>query len=159
SAQDLLNPKWKGKIIAADPTVSGAGSNDAARLYAQFGEDYLKKFYVGQQPMIMRDRRQITDAVAHASYPIAFGASSEDLDRLIKEGCRLRPVDALSDLPASTSSGVGMVALLKDAPHPNAARLFINWIASKDGLEVFSRSRGEAPVRNDIDVSYLPRNV
>jgi iron(III) transport system substrate-binding protein len=52
------------------------------------------------------------------------------------------------------------MVLLDKAPNPNAARLFANWIASKEGLEVFSRARGEAPTRNDIDATaYLPKEI
>ena len=159
SGWDLLDPKWKGKIIVHDPTVPGAGSNDAARLYAQFGWDFLKKFYVDQRPMISRDRRQVTDAIVHGTHAIGFGGSSDDLIRLMQEGYPLRPVDSLPDLPASTSAGVGQVALLKNAPHPNAARVFINWIASREGLEVFSRTRGDATARKDVDESSLPPSV
>jgi iron(III) transport system substrate-binding protein len=151
TAQDLLDAKWKGKIITHDPTVAGAGSNDAARFYHQFGEEFVKKLYVEQKPMISRDRRQVTDAVVHGIYPIAFSASGEDLSKLIKEGFPIRAVDTLPDMPGGTSAGIGEVALLNKAPHPNAARLFINWIASKEGLEVLARSRGDAVTRNDID--------
>ena len=43
------------------------------------------------------------------------------------------------------------------APHPNAAALFANWISSREGLEVYSKSRQEAPTRNDIDEArFLP---
>jgi iron(III) transport system substrate-binding protein len=52
------------------------------------------------------------------------------------------------------------MVLLDKAPNPNAARLFANWVASKEGLEVFSRARGEAPTRNDINAeAYLPKEI
>jgi len=157
TAQDLLNPKFKGKIVVHDPTVPGTGSNDAARLYVQFGEDYVKKLYIDQKPMILRDRRQITDALVRGAYPIALGAEDGDLERLRKEGVPLHFIYSLSDLPGSLSAGIGQAALFNHAPHPNAAKLFINWIASKEGLEVFARARGEAPTRNDIDaLAFLP---
>jgi len=157
SAQDLLNPKWKGKIIVHDPTVPGTGSNDAARLYVQFGEEFIKKLYVDQKPMILRDRRQISDGLIRGVYPIALGAEDDEMERLRKEGLPLYPIYSLSDLPGSLSAGVGQVALMSNAPHPNAAKLFVNWIASKEGLEVFSRTRGGAPTRNDVnELSFLP---
>jgi iron(III) transport system substrate-binding protein len=160
SAKDLLNPRYRGKIIIHDPTVPGAGSNDAARLYVQFGEEFIKKLYVDQKPMISRDRRQVTDAVIHGTYPIAFSASSDELARLVKEGLPLKGIESLPDLQGSLSAGVGEVGMIVNAPHPNAAKLFVNWIASKEGLEVFSRARGDAVTRNDIDeLSYLAPEI
>ena len=49
---------------------------------------------------------------------------------------------------------------MSHAPHPNAAKLFVNWIASKEGLEIFARTRGGSPTRNDIDeAKFLPAEV
>jgi ABC-type Fe3+ transport system substrate-binding protein len=157
NAKDLLDPKWKGKIVAHDPTVPGTGSNDAARLYVQFGEDFIKKLYIDQQPRILRDRRQITDGIMRGTFAIALGAEDDDMEKLAKDGIPVQAVYELGDLPGSTSAGVGQVALMSHAPHPNAARLFINWIASKEGLEIYSRNRGGAPTRTDIDAkSFMP---
>ena len=160
TAQDLINPKFKGKIITADPTLPGIGSSDSARFYVQFGEDYVKKLYIDQQPMISRNRRQIGDAVARGAFPIALGAEDEEMERLQKEGFPIKRVYSLSGLSDIVSPSVGHVAMFNNAPHPNAAKLFVNWIASKEGLEVYSRARGGVPTRNDIDAAaYLPAEV
>lgn len=160
SAEDLLDPKWQGKIGAHDPTTSGSGNGQSTRFYVQFGEDFLKRLYVGQKPVINRDRRQLTDGVARGTFPIALDGEDESLRRLKKDGL---PVDAIykfKDMGGTVSSGIGQVALLDKAPNPNAARLFVNWIASKEGLEAFSRARGEAPTRSDIDAAaYLPVEI
>jgi hypothetical protein len=66
SARDLLNPKWRGKIGADDPTVIGSGASVAARLYAQLGEEFIRKLYVDQKPGFTRDRRLINDWLARA---------------------------------------------------------------------------------------------
>ena len=160
SAMDLLDPKWKGKISAHDPRVAGSGIGQATRFYLQFGEDFLKKLYVGQQPKIERDRRQLTDAVARGATPIALDGEDESLRRLKADGLPIDAIYKFPDMGGTVSSGIGQMVLLDKAPNPNAARLFANWIASKEGLTVFSRARGEAPTRNDIDATaYLPAEI
>jgi iron(III) transport system substrate-binding protein len=159
SAEDLLNPKWKGKIALQDPTIPGSGSNQAAHLYYQLGEDFVKQLYVDQKPMISRDTRQITDGLARGTYPITLGAEDADVEKLRKEGIPLAILEKFSDLYPEISASFGQVALLDNAPHPNAAKVFVNWIASKEGSEVFNRAMGTVPTRNDIDESFVPAQI
>ncbi len=156
-SSDLLDPKWKGKISAHDPTVSGSGVGQATRYYLQFGEDFLRKLYVDQKPVIARDRRQLTDWVARGTYPISLDAEDDTMERLRKEGLPIQAVNRLEDMGGTVSSGIGQMGLVDRAPHPNAAKVFVNWMASKEGLEIFARARGEAPTRADIDAAaFLP---
>jgi iron(III) transport system substrate-binding protein len=160
SAQDLLNPKFQGKIVTSDPTLPGVGSADMARYYVQFGEDFVKKLYIGQKMVFSRDRRQIGDGLARGAYPIALGAEDEEMERLQREGFPIHRVYSLEGMSDIVSPSVGHVGLFNNAPHPNAAKLFVNWIASKEGLEVYSRARSGVPMRNDIDAGkYLPAEV
>jgi len=157
SMKDLLDPKWKGKIMTRDPTVGGSGSNDATKLYLMFGEEFVKGLYVDQKPIITRNRRQITDWLARGVHPISLTASDSEVQRMQKEGFPLDIIYNLSDLPGIVSGGDGMMALMNRAPHPNAAQVFVNWMASREGLEVFSTSRLRATTRNDVDESFLPK--
>ena len=160
SAQDLINPKFKGKIITSDPTLPGIGSSDNARFYVQFGEEFVKKLYIEQQPMLSRDRRQIGDSLARGAYPIALGAEDEEMERLQKEGFPIARIYSLEGMSDIVSSSVGQVVIFNNAPHPNAAKLFANWIASREGLEIYSRNRGGVPTRNDIhEERYLPAEM
>ena len=68
-----------------------------------------------------------------------------------KEGLPLVSVHSLPDLPGTVTVGNGLVGLFKDAPHPNAAKLFVNWLASREGLEVYARAAKWPTTRNDID--------
>jgi iron(III) transport system substrate-binding protein len=159
SAQDLLNPKWKGRIALEDPTVTGSGSNHAAHLYLQLGGDFIRKLYIDQKPMISRDTRVLTDGLLRGIYPITLGAEDAEVDKMRKEGMPLALLQGFSDLYLETSSGYGQLGILSNAPHPNAAKVFANWMASKEGSELYSRARGASATRNDIDESFLPPEV
>lgn len=153
SVQELLDPKWKGKISSLDPTVSGPGQAEATRFYLQLGEEFVKRLYIEQKPVISRDKRQIVDWLARGSYPVSISAETEFVVELKKQGF---PVDMVSlpDAPGTLTAGNGLLALMNRAPHSNAARLFVNWIASKEGAEILGRARQKPTTRSDIDESY-----
>ena len=159
SVKDLLNPKWKGKIALQDPTISGSGSNQAAHLYLQHGDDFIKQLYVDQKPVISRDTRLITDGLARGTYAITLGAEDGKVEALRKEGVPVSILANLTDLYSEVSASFGQVAIMDSAPHPNAAKVFVNWIASKEGSEVFNRAVGTVPTRSDIDESHLPPEI
>jgi len=155
SVKDFLNPKWQGKIVVLDPTNRRAGTSDAAQLYHRFGEEFVKKLYVDQKPFISDDARQLADWLARGTYPISIGAEAQEIERLQKEDFPVMSIVDLNDAPPSVSGSNGMIALANKAPHPNAARLFVNWIAAKEGAEAYSRALFKPTTRTDVDESFL----
>jgi iron(III) transport system substrate-binding protein len=153
SVQELLDPKWRGKISSLDPTISGPGQAEAARFYLQLGEEFVKRLYIEQKPVFSRDKRQVVDWLARGTYPVSISAETEFVVELKKQGL---PVDMISlpDAPGTLTAGNGLLALMNRAPHPNAARLFVNWIATKEGMAFLGRARQKPTTRSDIDESY-----
>ena len=155
SSKDLLNPKWRGKISAEDPFVSGSGANSVAGFLVQLGEEFLKKLYIDQKTVISRERRQFTDWLARGTYPICLNCRQDDVRPLQKEGFKLTELYEMSDIPAHVNGSPWLLTVANKPPHPNAARIFANWIASKEGLELYSRGYGTATLRTDVDESFL----
>lgn len=148
---DLLNPKWRGKISMEDPTVTGQGAGNAAYIYLRKGEEFFRRLYVDQQPVFSRDDRQMADWLARGIYPVTNGLSPEAVQPLIQEGLPAKSIGLLGET-GWLASGGSSVGLLSNAPHPNAAKLFINWIASQEGQTIYSMAETRVARRADVPV-------
>jgi iron(III) transport system substrate-binding protein len=151
---DLLNPKWRGKISVEDPQTAGSGQNRAIYIYAIKGDDYFQRLYVGQQPAFSRDTRQMEDWLARGTYPVTLGLNVNDVEPMEQD--RL-PVKLLGTLDATgyVTGGFSVLGLFAGAPHPNAARLFVNWITSPEGQQVHANAEKQAPMRRDVPAPWL----
>jgi iron(III) transport system substrate-binding protein len=160
SAKDLLNPKWKGKIATEDPRLpGGSGVQSAVHFYTQLGPEFVKQLYVDQEPVIQRDRRILTDWMARGTQPICLTCHIDDARTLIKEGYKLVEVFELSDMKNRITPTPSLLSFANKAPHPNAARIFVNWMASKEGLELYSHHAMSATLRTDVDESFLDQHI
>ncbi len=161
SAQDLVNPKWKGKIATEDPKLdSGSGGNKAALFYNQLGPEFVKKLYGDQKPALSRDRRQLIDWLARGTYPICLTCRADDAAPLQEEGFKLMEVFELAGMESIVNATPFLLTVANKAPHPNAARVFVNWMATKEALEIYSRGYKSATLRNDVDELFLdPRAI
>jgi iron(III) transport system substrate-binding protein len=154
---DLLDPRFRGRIALSDPNVAGPGANAVAYLLSVVGEDYVRRLYQDQRPALERDYRQLSDWLARGTYPIVSGIRSSDVESLRRDGFPVAVVlGERTEVPPAVSAGGGLATMLNGAPHPNAARLFMNWIVMREGQEVWNRSQVWVSVRTDVDNSWAP---
>jgi ABC-type Fe3+ transport system substrate-binding protein len=158
-AQNLLDPKFKGKIVSEDPVSVGKARHWATQFYIQRGEEFVKKVYLNQQVVYSRDARQMNDWLARGTYPICLSCREEHLALLRSEGFNISRGFTFSDMTPTLGASPWLLAALSNPPHPNAARVFVNWIASKEILEIYSRAVGYATTRSDVDESFLLSEV
>lgn len=161
TAKDLLNPKWRGKIVTDDPTSrSGSGGNAAASIYSQLGPEFAKALYIDQKPVVSGERRQLTDWLARGIYPICLTCRADDVRPLQQEGFKIYEVYELEGLQNRMNSSPFLVSVANKAANPHAAKVFVNWLAGKEALTIYSRGFGSATLRTDVDESFLdPRAI
>jgi len=153
SYDDFLQPKWKGKIGFLDPRTPGAGDSNWAHMWAVKGEDYLKKF-IAQEIVLGRDQRLLGENLAKGNVAVMIGLTSYSLHPFIKAGLPVKPVQALKEGTYGTG-GSGNLAIIKAPAHPNATKVFVNWLLSRDGQEIVAKALGQATRRLDVDTKWL----
>ncbi len=153
SYKDLLNPKLKGVIVMADPTVVGGGNSWVHISYRLMGEDYLKEL-IKQEPVITRDFRLMTEWLLRGKSAVAIGADTGTIVSAAKDGA---PVALLPPFIEGADIGLagGVVGVLDKNPHPNATRVFINWVLGKEGGTILSRATSMASRRLDVPTDHL----
>jgi ABC-type Fe3+ transport system substrate-binding protein len=153
SLADLLNPKWSGKIGYLDPRTPGAGSSMWSFLWKLKGEEYLKKL-ASQKLFLSRDQRVLAESLAKGKVAVVMGLSYYSYLPFVKAGLPVKSISIPRD-EIYVSGGSGNVAMIKGAPHPNAAKVFLNWFLGQEGQETYSRAMGQATRRLDVNTQWL----
>jgi iron(III) transport system substrate-binding protein len=159
SYHDFLHPKWKGKIAARDISDAGGGSSPMRFFYhnPELGPNFIHRLFSETDVTMFRDSRQAVDWLASGKVAICFFCTGtevakrqalpvEELTKLLKEG-------------AGLSGQVGYVGLLNKAPHPNAAKVFINWFLSREGQITFQEEQAKAGNPRDSLRIDIPKDV
>jgi iron(III) transport system substrate-binding protein len=160
SAWDLVQPKWKGKYEAAH---IGPTQGSTALMYVyhhpQLGPKFIERVYRDMEPTIFRDYRQATDWLAQGKFPLCF--LCRRIDRAAMQGLPVAELNPYQiDEKPGIGSGSGALVLMNRHPHPNAARVFINWYLSREGQIAFRQANTEelrvGSLREDLPQEMLP---
>jgi iron(III) transport system substrate-binding protein len=161
---DFLDPKWKGRIEAADIREGGSG-NAAIRFYyynRKLGPEFIKRLYGEMGVTLFRDPRQSVDWLAGGKFAICFFCVSSEIGRAVKQGLPVDTFDRLVKEGAALAGQSGTVGLMADGPNPNAAKVFLNWLLSREGQMTMQRAYVKAGVgasnslRTDIPKDMVP---
>lgn len=148
SYYDIINPKFKGKIVMNDPTIAGTGIKSFSILgFAILKIDFFKQM-AALEPVIIRDQRLQVDWLAKGKYSILIFPRTAPMTEYKDAGA---PVAFVSPVEGTyLSAGGGNVSVMTKSPHPNAAKVFINWFLSKEGQTLITAIDGLQSAREDI---------
>ncbi len=149
---DLLKPKFRGKIVGRDPSSAGVGQSTAFYyLHPQLGPEYLHRLLTETDITIVKNARQAAEWLALGKYSICMFACSREVRSLMRQGMPVRDelAKVLKEAPR-ISVGGGSIWTMKNAPHPNARTIFINWWLSREGQIVMQKADGDDSLRVDI---------
>ena len=153
SFDDLLNPKLQGRIGISDPRTPGSGSSMWSYMHYIKGEEYLKRL-VAQKLFITRDLRLLAENLAKGKIAVTSGIGYSEFYPFIKAILPVVPL-AVPKEGLYVSGGYGHLTVFKNQPHPNATRVFVNWLLGHDGQEVFARGLGVGTRRLDVETKWL----
>jgi ABC-type Fe3+ transport system substrate-binding protein len=155
SYDDLLQPKWKDKIGMFEPRIPSAGQGLWGYLMRAKGKEFLQRL-ADQNLFIQRDGQQIAVALAKGTLAFGLGLSQRFVDPYIKSGLPIKVLASIKE-GMGGSNGFGTVAVMANAPHPNAAKVYLNWLLGKEGQELYGRALTQGSRRFDVDTKWLAR--
>ena len=145
SWQDFLQPKWKGQIIAGNPLNNSYTSLIALGLleYGSIDEKLLKQ--LGGQLVMASTPRYAVETLSRGEAFFYFWGSGATEGPFVADKAPIRRLKIGEDLLVSATP----FAMI-DGPHPNAARLFTNWLMSQDGATAYFKAMAFKSIRKDV---------
>jgi iron(III) transport system substrate-binding protein len=136
---DLLDPKYVGKIAVSSGASTSGGAGLVGDILHDMGEQkgmaYLRKLAAQKVALIASSARTVTDQVMQGEYAVGLMMST---NQPVSSAAQGAPVDWIKWSPSiSAPNGA---ALLKDAPHPNAGKLLLEFLVSVEGQKLFAKA-------------------
>jgi iron(III) transport system substrate-binding protein len=156
---DLAKPRFRGRIGWVDPRMGGMAAVQASFIHRTHGSSVVRQLLTTQEPQIFANAQQLMQNMLRTdNIWIAIGIGRPVLKKFTDEGLGAT-IEKLEcpDCLAQGGTG-GFLAVPKTAPHPNAAKLFVNWMLSSAGQTAWTRISEENSRRLDVPVGNPERN-
>ena len=158
SVEQIVDPKYKGMIVSLS-SEGGSAQNTMMMQMLGFGEEWLLQL-LENEPIVLRDHRAQLEGLIRGQYAIATTVDTNEIRDFRAQGVDLSHITNLHEETPSLSNGCESLQLHADMPHPNAAKIYVNWLLSKDQQAFWnevvptnSRRRDATPGRPTLAVT------
>ncbi|MBI4522275.1 MAG: extracellular solute-binding protein [Deltaproteobacteria bacterium] len=156
---ELLDAKWRGKVVINDPLPAGPGSSHFRWLWRILGPekatDYFKKLRA-QAGAIDRDQRRQIEWIVQGKYAWLLAPNNNMLHQLAQRGLKFGVLPEFKDYGTHIGTGAGCIALIHRAPHRNAALVFLNWFLGREGQMAWIKASNLPSRRLDVPLDDIP---
>jgi len=154
----LLDPSLKGKIAWHDPVLPGSGTSYAYLLRVKLGDDAFKMLITDQKIDFVPQQFQVVDAMARGTAWVGIGPPVRSLIATYTKAGVQADIRSFGNSPDNNLEAIGGGALFifKDRPHPNATRVFINWLLTRDVQYGMAKATEQASRRQDVPITTQP---
>ncbi|HEY2919345.1 MAG TPA: hypothetical protein VGK77_10170 [Candidatus Binatia bacterium] len=153
SMWDFLRPEWKGKITARDIRSPGPGGVTVRFYYyvPELGPNFIRRLFSEMDITLFRDQRQGIDWLATGKYPLCLFCNHTRIEQARSQGLPVESFGLMKEGAGLIASG-GAISLVNRAPHPNAAKVLINWYLSREGQMAMQSVGGGSANSRRMDV-------
>jgi iron(III) transport system substrate-binding protein len=143
--EDLLDPKWKGKMVMADPFFSGGTLHWYAAMRKTFGKAFVEK--LAKQNILLRNGNgEVLDTVVSGERPLAASALQYYASAKAADGVKVRMVFPIEGVP----SGIMVIGVTAKAPNPEGAKKFVDFALGKEAQEIWQTKHFTPSLRDDV---------
>lgn len=149
SMLELRDPKFKGKVTTLD-WHGGSASNNFALMLAspKYGPDFIKALVIDNGIVVTNNSRQQVDWLVRGNYPVAISVTSNILFHMQDTGLaqNVKPLPG----PLKYSSSFGGLIAFQNAPNPNAAKVYANWLLTREVQDRIAKAANYNSRRKDV---------
>jgi ABC-type Fe3+ transport system substrate-binding protein len=159
SFADLLDPKWKGKMVALSPGYRGTGATSVPMfLNPKIGETWFRRWANDMDVTIVGDARQGAEWLALGRFAIGVFGLSTQAQQLQDQGFPIKAHlgHGMREGAVLSASAANIMAI-DQAPNPNAMQLFVNWALSREAQSMFIKhAKRSDSLRVDVPNDVIP---
>lgn len=158
----MMDPKYVGKAAWHDPTVAGGGQIYVP-LFRQKGDDWVKRFVVDQKVVFYPQQQGVVEAMARGTAAFGIGPPVRSLIAPYLQAGAATQVDirGFGNKPESNLISIGgnCLYVFNNRPHPNATRVFVNWMLQKDVQYALAKALDMTSRRQDVPPTAPPDEI